>query len=153
MSDTNLNSKPIYTGTPDIQFSAPILAVATNLYDGAGTLGTDIYVVWRADATSGGYLDKIRVKYQANATTTSAATVVKFFLTSVASGAVTAANCVLIDEVAIPATGSLTTTATNPTYDVPMGFAVPAGYAICAKTTVAQPASCGLIATGIGGKY
>jgi len=149
------NTDPIYSKIGDVQEAAAALIQAVNasLYNAAGTIGTDVYKIWTADATNGGYLQKIRVKYCANATTTSVACVMKFFVTAAASGATTDANCFLIDEIAIPATGVLTAIATNPSYDVPMGFALPAGWSIVAKITAAQPASCGFAAVGIGGKY
>jgi hypothetical protein len=60
----------------------------------------------------------------------------------------------LFDEIALPATGALTTTATPPSYDIPLGFALPAGYTILAKITVAQTnANSGWIVTVIGGDY
>ena len=137
----------------DVQSSALIAAVNASLYNAAGTIGTDIYKVWGADATNGGFLQRIRVKYVANATTTSNACVMKFFISSATSGATTDANAFFYDEIAIPATGALITTATNVVYDMPLGFALPPGYSVFAKITVAQPASCGFIAIGVGGKY
>lgn len=148
------NNDPIYSKAADIQTpGALVQAAASVVYNGSGTIGTDVYKVWQADATNGGFLQKARVKYCANATTAPNACVMKFFLSSASSGAVTDANCWLIDEIAIPTSGSLTTTTTAPSYDVPFGFAVPAGYCLLVKITVAQPASCGFQVTGIGGKY
>ena len=147
------NTDPIYSRLGDVQSSALIAAVNASLYNAAGTIGTDVYKVWGADATNGGFIQRVRVKYVANATTTSVACVMKFFLSAATSGAVTDANSFFYDEIAIPATGALTTTAANIPYDIPFGFALPAGWSVYAKITVAQPASCGFIATGIGGKY
>ena len=147
------NATPIYSKIGDIQSSALIAAVNAVLYNAAGTIGTDVYKIWTADATNGGFLQRVRVKYVANATTASNACVMKFYLSAATSGAVTDANSFFYDEMAIPATGTLTTTAANVSYDMPCGFALPAGWSIYAKITVAQPASCGFIATGIGGKY
>lgn len=147
------NFDPIYSKAGDIQASALISAVASVLYNGSGTIATDVYKIWGADATNGGFLQRVRVKYVANATTASNACVMKFYLSASTSGSVTDANMFFYDEIAIPATGTLTTTAGNVSYDLPCGFALPAGWSIFAKITVAQPASCGFIATGIGGKY
>jgi hypothetical protein len=147
------NTDPIYSRSPDVQSSALIAAVNAVLYNAAGTIGTDVYKIWTADATNGGFLQRVRVKYVANATTTSVACVMKFFLTAASSGAVTDTTSWLIDEIAIPATGTLTTTAAPLNYDVAMNIAVPAGWSVVCKITVAQPASCGFIATGFGGKY
>ena len=147
------NNDPIYSKVGDIQASALVAAVNASLYNGAGTIATDVYKVWGADATNGGFLQRCRVKYVANATTTSVACVMKFFLSAATSGAVTDANMFFYDEIALPATSTLTTTAGNVSYDLPFGFALPAGWSVFVKITVAQPASCGFIVTGIGGKY
>jgi len=148
------NIDPIYSRLGDVQSTTSLIsAVASVLYNGSGTIGTDVYKVWTADATNGGFLQRVRVKYVANATTASNACVMKFFLTSASSGAVTDATCWFYDEIAIPTTSTLTTTAANVAYDMPFNFALPAGWSVAVKITVAQPASCGFIATGIGGKY
>ena len=148
------NVDPIYSRLGDVQSNTTLIAaVNAVLYNAAGTIGTDVYKIWTADATNGGFLQRVRVKYVANATTTSVACVMKFFLTAASSGAVTDATSWFYDEMAIPATGALTTTAANITYDMPFNFALPAGWSVVCKITVAQPASCGFVATGIGGKY
>lgn len=147
------NTDPIYSKASDIQSSALINAVNASLYNAAGTIGTDVYKIFQADATNGGFVQRVRVKYVANATTTSVACVMKFFLSSASSGAVTDATSWLIDEIAIPATSTLTTTAVTPAYEIPLNFPVPAGWTILAKITVAQGANTGFIATAIAGKY
>ena len=147
------NTDPIYSRAADIQNSAVVVAVNASLYNGTGTIATDVYKVWSADVTNGGFLQRCRIKYVANATTTSVACVMKFFLSTATSGAVTDATMFFYDEVALPTTGTLTTTAGNVSYDMPFGFAIPAGMSVYVKITVAQPASCGFVVTGIGGKY
>lgn len=146
------NTAPIFSVAPDIQAIGPIIAVASVLYNASGTIGTDVYLVYTAP-TNGGFVQRVRFKYVANATTASNACVVKLFISSATSGAVTDANSWFYDEIALPATGTLTTTAGNATYDIPFGFGIPAGYTILAKITVAQPTSCGWMATAIAGHY
>lgn len=147
------NVDPIYSKAADVQAIGPIVAVNAVLYNAAGTIGTDVYKIFTADATNGGFIQRVRFKYVANATTTSVACVAKLFISSATSGAVTDATSWLYDEIALPATGVLTTLATNASYDVPFNFALPAGYTVLCKLTVAQPASCGWMATAIAGKY
>lgn len=147
------NSDPIYSRASDVQVYGPIRAVAAVLYDGSGTIGTDVYTCFIPDATNGGFLQRLRFKYVAPATTTSVAAVIKVFICETTSGATTDADTVLFDEVAVPATGALTTTATNASYEIPFGFAIPAGYSVVAKITVAQSANCGWMVTAIAGKY
>ena len=147
------NTDVIYSKVGDVQSSALILAVNASLYDAAGTIGTDVYKVWGADTTNGGFLQRIRIKYVANATTTSVACVMKFFWSTATSGATTNSNMFFLDEIVLGATGALTTTAANSPWDVMFNFSLPPGGIIYAKITVAQGASTGFIATGIGGKY
>jgi hypothetical protein len=131
-----------------------IITAASVVYDISGTIGTDIYKIYTADATNGGFVQRIRLKYAGNTTTTSNAAVMKIWLASVGTGTPTiGTNAWLLDEIALPATGTLTTTATNATYDLPLNFAVPAGYFLLAKITVSQPANFGWLATVIAGKY
>ena len=147
------NNDPIYSKVGLVQSSGVVQAVSSFPYSASGTLGTDAFIVWTADSTNGGYIQKLRVKYVGNSTTSSNACVMKVFVTSVASGSVTDSTMFLIDEIAIPATGTLTTTTTNPSYDIPMGFALPPGWNVVVRITVAQPASFGFVVTGFGGKY
>lgn len=149
------NTSPIYSKLGDIQANTALMtAVASTLYDAAGTIGTDIYKCFEADATNGGFAQKIRFKYVSDSTTTSVACVAKIFISTKTSGATTNADTWLIDEIALPSTGALTTTATIPTYELPLGFALPVGYTILVKITVAQTNSTsGWQATVIGGKY
>ena len=147
------NTDPIYSKASDVQASSLINSVNASLYNAAGTIGTDVYKIFQADATNGGFVQRVRVKYVANATTTSVACVMKFFISSATSGAVTDANSWLIDEIAIPATSTLTTTGVTPAYEIPINFPLPAGWTLLAKLTVAQGAGTGFIATAIAGKY
>jgi hypothetical protein len=147
------NTDLLVSKVADIQAAPLINAVAAVLYNASGTIGTDVHKVWQADATNGGFLQRVRVKYVANATTASVACVMKLYISSQNTGAVTDTNSWFFDEIAIPATGALTTTAPNNGYEVPFGFALPPNYTVLAKITVAQPANCGFIAQGIGGKY
>jgi hypothetical protein len=147
------NTDLLVSKVADIQAAPLINAVAAVLYNASGTIGTDVYKVWQADATNGGFLQRVRVKYVANATTTSNACIMKLYISSAASGAVTDTNSWFFDEIVIAATGALTTTASSNAWEVPFGFALPPNYTVLAKITVAQPANCGFIAMGIGGKY
>lgn len=150
------NTAPVYSkiGKIAANISALITAVATNLYDAAGTIGTDIYLLFTADATNGSFVQRIRVKYVSNSTTASVACVLKIFISTQTSGATTNANTWLYDEIVLPTTGALTTTVAQVSYDIPLGFALPAGYALLAKITVAQTnANSGWVCTVIGGDY
>ena len=159
------NIDPVYSKAGDVQasagtasFASPFLIAAVNasLNDGVGTIDTDIYQVFKADATNGGFIRSVRVKFvTTTGTTTSVACKMMFFVsTKSAHGqATTNADTWLIGELALPATGALSTTVAQPDYEYPLGFALPLAYTILVKITVAQSANTGFIAVGIGGKY
>ena len=148
------NVQPIYSKLSGYSASTSLIAaVNASLYNAAGDIGTDVYKIFTADGTNGGYVERVRIQYVANATTASNPCVMRLFISSATSGSVTDANAWFYESIAIPATGTLTTTAANATYDIPFGFALPASYTILAKITVAQPANCGFIAHAIAGKY
>jgi hypothetical protein len=147
------NTNPIFSVAPDVQSAGALIrSVASVLYDGSGTIGTDIYKVFQADATNGGFVQRIRFRYSANAATASNACVLKIYVSSQSSGATTDANTWLIDEITVPAITPSTTVAMS-NFEVPINFPLPPNYTILVKITVAQPANCGFIGVGIGGKY
>ncbi len=148
-----INTNPIFSKASDVQISGPIITAASVVHDGSGTIATDVYKVFSADATNGGYCEKLIFKYVANATTTSVAAMLKIYIASVTSGATTNSNMALIGEIALPTTGTLSTTVVAATYEYPIGFAIPAGYSICCKITVAQSANTGWMCTAVAGKY
>lgn len=148
------NVQPIFSKASDIQMSDLIRVAATNVHDISGTIGTDIYKVWTADATNGGYLQKLRFKYASNGTNTSILAVLKIWISSVTSGTPTiGSQAVLWDEIPVPATGALSTTAPAQAYEVPFNLALPAGWCVLVKITVSQTASCGWLCTPVAGKY
>ena len=150
------NVLPIYSKASDVQANTALLAnvVAASLYDFSGTIGTDVFKVFQADATNGGYVERVRIRYVSNGTTSSVSCVIKLFISSIASGSPAATNTWFFDEVGFPATGVLTTTAPNQGFDIPFGFALPLGYTILAKHTVAQTnATSGFQLTCVAGKY
>lgn len=148
------NSDPIYSKASDVQGGPLITTAATTVYDASGTIGTDIYKLFTADATNGGYVQKVRFKYAANGTTASVAASIRLWLSTQASGTLTiGTNAWFYDEVAVPATGALTTTGNTPVYEVPFNFALPATWTILAKITVSQSANTGWMPITIAGKY
>ena len=148
------NNDPIFSKVGLVQSSGVFNTVSTYPYSAAGTLGTDAFIVWTSDSTNGGFIQRLRVKYVGNSTTTSVACVMKVFVTAqTGTSVISDTNCFLIDEIAIPATGTLTVTTTNPSYDIPLGFALPPGWNVVVRITAAQPANFGFVVTGFGGKY
>jgi hypothetical protein len=136
------NTNPIFTVAPDIQWPAAALTAANTTKDGAsGTVTT----VFTADAANGGYVTKLI----ARALGTNVATVLRVFVNN-GGVTTTAANNALIAEMTLPAT-TLSEVAAQPAYELPLGFALPAGYRLfCAIGTAV---AAGYELTVIGGKY
>jgi hypothetical protein len=137
------NSAPIFSRIGVIQGGGPILTAMTgNAYDGTAT---QVQLVFTADSTNGGYIQRLRFK----AVGTNIATVARVFINN-GSAPTTAANNDFYGEVSLPA---ITATATAATVDIdyPMNIAMPPGYRIYVGvgTTVAS----GWFVTSIAGAY
>lgn len=143
------NTSPIYSGKPDIQWgsadgdggSAGPLKTANTAKDGTGTTLT----VFTADATNGGFVQKLIARPAGS----NVATVLRVFVNNGSTSA-TLANNSLVAEISLPIT-TLTETAAQPAFELPLNFALPAGYKILVAlgTTV----SAGYCISVIGGKY
>ena len=138
------NNQPIFTRLADVQWTTSAMTVANTTTD--LTAGTS-YLAFTADATNGGYVQRIRFRTLG---TNSNATVARVWLNNGATTA-TAANNSLIDEITLPIT-TVSQVASQANYELPLNFALPAGYRI--YVTLGQaPTSAGWNATVIGGKY
>lgn len=139
-----VNNKPIFTGTPDIQWTTSAMTAANTTKD--LTAGTS-YLAFTSNAVNGGYVQKIRFRTLG---TNSAATVARVWINN-GSTTGTAANNTLYDEITLPATtNSEIAAAAN--YELSLNFAMPAGYKIYVTLGTA-PTSAGWSATVIGGSY
>ena len=138
------NNQPIFTRTPDVQWTVSATTVANTTTD--LTSGT-IYLAFTADATNGGYVQRIRFRtLGAN----SNATVARIWINN-AQTTTTAANNTLFDEITLPNTAA-SQVAAQANYELPLNFALPAGYRIYVTVGTA-PTSAGWDVTVIGGKY
>jgi len=136
------NTAPIFSLAPDIQWDTTPLATANTAKDAAsGTIAT----VFTADATNGGRIEKII----ARPTGTNVATVLRVFVNN-GSATTTAANNSLIAEMTLPAI-TLSEVAAQPSYEVNINLALPAGYKILC--TIGTAVAAGYKLTGIGSKY
>ena len=102
-------------------------------------------LIFTADATNGGFVQRIRFK----ALGTNAVTVARVYINN-GSTSGTASNNVFYGEVSLPATTAITTAATVDV-DYPMNFALPPGYKLyvgLGATVVA-----GWVASVIAGAY
>lgn len=136
------NTAPIFSATGDIQWSLTPLVSANTLYDGTGANS----VIVATAGASGSFLQRIRFKASGSAT----ATVARIFINN-GSDTGSAVNNVLFDEITLAAT-TATNTAATATYELPLNFALPAGYKIIATVGTAQPTG-GWEVTSIGGSY
>ena len=138
------NNQPIFTRVADIQWTTtPMIAANTTTDLTSGT----IYLAFTADATNGGYVQRIRFRTLGS---NSNATVARVWINN---GGVTgtAANNTLFDEITLPIT-TVSQVASQANYELPLNFALPAGDRIYVTLGTA-PTSAGWQATVIGGKY
>lgn len=134
------NTIPIWGKVPDLQWIDGVLAANTTKDLTAGTS----YLVHTAPA-DGSYVQRLRIRPKG----TNVATVMRIFLNN-GSTTGTAANNSLFDEITLPAT-TVSEVAAQPTYEVPMNLAIPAGYKI--YVTVGTVVAAGFMVTAVGAKY
>ena len=143
------NNDPIYSRAGAIGMrTAAALGVASNrtsTYD--GTNETTDKIVFTADATNGGYIQRIRFK----ALGTNAASVARIYINNGAAQT-TATNNAFYGEISLPATTASNTAATVD-IDYPMNIALPAGYTVMVGVSAAADLATGWVATPIAGKY
>lgn len=151
------NTDPIFSRSGEVQSSS--LAAGTLLgstantaQDGTGT----IYPVFTADATNGGYIQKLSFQ----SITSTALTVCRVFIVdtvpTVTSGALvsnTSLNTHLFNEIQLPAV-TVSQTVAAPHLELPLNLALPAGYRVAVTFATSTGASTtGWAVLAIGGKY
>jgi hypothetical protein len=142
------NTSPIYSITGDQSTNDGTTmpsTFTTQAADYTGATATHNKLVFTADATNGGFIQRLRFK----AIGTNTASVARIFINN-GSANTTAANNAFYGEVSLPATTAIATAATIE-IDYPMNFALKAGFTIYVGlgTTVAA----GWVCTAIGGQY
>jgi hypothetical protein len=140
MANTTLNTQPIYTASADTQWVGGALTANTTKDLSSGTS----YLAFTA-SDRGGYVQRIRLRPLG----TNVASLARIFINN---GGITgtASNNILWDEITLPAT-TVSETSALPTYELPLNFALPAGYQI--YVTIATGVAAGFAITVIGGKY
>lgn len=137
---TSLNTTPIYTASGDTQWA--VSAVTANTTKDL-TTGTSSLVF--TAGSNGGYVQRLRFRPLG----TNVATVARIFINN-GSTTATQANNALWDEISLPAT-TVSETSALATYEIPLNFALPAGYKI--YVTLGTGVAAGYTITCIGGKY
>jgi hypothetical protein len=140
MANTSLNTQPIYTSSGDTQWTLSA-ATANTTKD---LISGQIYTAFTA-STTGGYVQRMRFKPLG----TNVATVARVWINN--GGLTTvAANNTYWDDISLPAT-TLSETSAQPTFELPLNFALPANYKIF--VTLGTAVAAGYHITTIGGKY
>ena len=135
------NTTPIFSKVGDIQWAITINTANTTTDLTAGIS----YLVFTADATSGGYVQKIRFRSLGN----NVATVARVWINNGATTG-TASNNTLYDEISLASTTASQTSALA-VYELPLNIALPPSYKI--YVTIGTAVATGYDATCIGGKY
>ena len=136
------NTTPIFSKVGDVQWVNSATTANTTATLASGT----VYTAFTADATSGGYVQRIRFR---SLGTNASATVARIWINNGGSSAV-ADNNTLWDEITLGTT-TVSQVAALATYELPLNFALPPGYKIVVTlgTTVAAGWDCIVI----GGKF
>ena len=135
------NTAPIFSSAGDIQWGPTSAATQNTAVDGTGTVLT----VFTADATNGGFVQRIRFRPAG----TNIATVARVFINNGSTNA-TPANNILWDEISLAATTASANSALA-TYELPLNFALPPGYKL--NVTLGTTVAAGYYVSVIGGKY
>lgn len=135
------NSSPLVTRVGDIQWIDAIATANTSKDLSSGTS----YLVFTADATNGGFAQRIRFRAKG----TNVATVARIWINNGSTTGTAANNC-LFDEITLSAT-TLSEVAATQVYELPLNIALPPGYRI--YVTIGTGVSAGYMASVVGGKY
>jgi hypothetical protein len=135
------NTTPIFSKVGDIQWINGIVTANTTTDLTTGTS----YLVFTADATNGGYVQKIRFRSLG----TNVATVVRVWINN-GSTTGTASNNTLYDEMSLASTTASQTSALS-IYEIPLNIALPPSYRI--YVTIGTAVASGYDAIVVGGKY
>jgi hypothetical protein len=136
------NTTPIFSKVGDIQWNSTPIVTANTTTD--LTTGTS-YLIFTADATNGGYVQKLRIRSLG----TNVTTVMRVWLNN-GSTTATASNNTLYDEISLASSTVSQTTALS-VYELPLNFALPLGYKI--YVTLGTTVVAGYDVTCIAGKY
>lgn len=134
-----MSSSPVFASTPKMWTPATLTAANTAL-DGTGATGRALIVTAGA---SGALIDKIVARHKG----TNIATVLRVFVNN-GSDPEVAGNNSLLEEKTISA-NTLSQVAESTKYEIPMGYALPAGWRI--YTTLGTAVAAGIHVTPCGG--
>lgn len=150
------NTTPLWSLTPNVGRVGITTTNAQVKSDGtsAGSSNDFMFKVFTAGA-NGSFLDRIRFQCVANtAATTSVATTLRAYLSTVASpGATTTSDTYLIGEISVPAIVASHSTNASNYYDVVFEMVIPTGTYVHVSQHVAQTTNQRWNAMAFGGDY
>ncbi len=147
------NIAPIYSKIGAIAGVA-VGGAANTRSDGVGTIGTDMFKVFTADATNGSFVQRVRLSPVATAAATATtATVHRLYISTKTSGGTTQADTWLIQEVSAPAQTADQTAVATAFLEVPINVALPPSYTILVSTHLANAANTSWTAVVFAGNY
>ena len=135
------NTQPIFSSLGDIQWGATAITTANTAKDGTGT----VLDVFTADATNGGFVQRIRFRSAG----TNIATVARVFINNGSTNS-TPANNILYDEITLAAT-TLSEVGALAVFELPLNFALPPNYKLI--VTLGTTVAAGYYVSVIGGRY
>jgi hypothetical protein len=144
------NTSPIFGQTPVTALKPLTGITASTKSDGVGTIATDMFLCLTAGA-NGTYIQKIKVSAIGSvAATAMTATIIRFYISTKASGATTAADTALFAELPVAALSSANSANAITFYEIPCDFALNTGYTILASihATLAANTSWQIITLG-----
>lgn len=152
------NIDPIYTKSPNVQATRLSGTIGLSRSDGVaanaiGSAGVAAHFLAFTPGSNGSYVRSCLVKAVANTPTTTGATVVRLFLSSINTGTPTADNTHCIREIAVPAVSADSATLPTPDYEIPINFAIASGQYILASTHANLSTNCEMKLTMIGADY
>lgn len=121
--------------------------------DGTGTVGTNMFLAFSADATNGSYVQRVRFTPAGASAVTTSSTIGRVFLSNVSSGSTANTNTFLFQEVVLPAVNAANSTNATVAIEVPLNFALPPGSTILVSTHASPVANTSWVAQVIGGDY
>lgn len=127
------NTAPIFSKIPVVSFGTLTGNIGLTRSDGVGTVGTDLFKMFTANATDGSFVSKIRISAAATTSTSMTASVIRIYISSITSGSTTAADTVLYQEVAVAALAAAHTSNATNFYEVSLNIALPPSYTILAS--------------------
>ena len=153
------NINPIYSkagAVTTVSIPNGITALVTS--NGAATTGVnaltgEMVLCFTADATNGSYIQKIRLRPVASTATTQGANTVRLYISSVTSGATTAANTVCFEEIAWASQAAANASTVPFFVDIPCNFILPAGKTILASVQSKPTANTEIAIITYAGNY